>query len=77
MAQKAIGLVINETKEKIANVINSSGLPASITSLILQGFLAQSSMAEKDEIEYEKKEYDKQVEAEQNGEGENDDRSDS
>lgn len=64
MAQKSVGLIINETKEQIANIINTSGLPPSITSLILQGFLSQTSIAEQNELKFDMEQYNQQVDAE-------------
>lgn len=45
---KPLSMVIKETKMKLANICNESGLPASILDLIVQGIYSEiHSIAEK------------------------------
>lgn len=63
---KPLTMVIKETKIKIANVCNESGLPPIILDLIMQGIYSEvHSLAERqtleDEISYEKIIKDKNI----------------
>ena len=51
---KPLTMVIKETKTKIANVCNESGLPPIVLDLIMQGIYSEiRSLAEKQTIEEE------------------------
>lgn len=49
---KPLTIMINETKVKLADVCNNSGLPISILDLIIQGIYSEiHSLAEKQALE--------------------------
>ena len=55
---KPITVIREETKEKIADVINSSGLPAFIIEPILQEFLIETKNVAMRQYEHDKKQYE-------------------
>ena len=55
---KPITVVREEIKAKIADVINTSGLPAFIIEPILQDFLVEVRNVAKHQYEYDKQQYE-------------------
>ncbi len=61
---KPIVLIREETKRKLADVINESGLPAFIIEPILSDFLNETRIVAQQQYEMEKARYEKSLEAE-------------
>ena len=57
MAEKTVGIVINEVKTKIANVISESNLHPSIMKMILQELYDDLKNVEQQVLEKEYKQY--------------------
>lgn len=55
---KPITVAREEVKEKIAEVINNSGLPAFIIEPILSDFLVEVRNVAKQQYEYDKRQYE-------------------
>lgn len=55
---KPITVVREEIKEKIAEVINTSGLPAFVIEPILQDFLVEVRNVARHQYEYDKQQYE-------------------
>lgn len=55
---KTADLIVEETKEKLTNTINESGLPPFLLELILKDIYNQISFLKKKELEKSKKEYE-------------------
>ncbi len=65
---KPANLIADETRQKITNVINNSGLPAFILEPIIKDLYNQIAYLKKNELENSKKEYSKSLEeGEKNG----------
>lgn len=61
---KPISLIIEETKNGLANVCNKSGLPPIILDLILQGIYSEVHTLAEKQMSKEKEEYIKKLESE-------------
>jgi hypothetical protein len=63
---KPLTMIVKETKSKLANICNESGLPPIILDLIMQGIYSEiHSIAERQSLE-EEKSYKKMVEENKN-----------
>lgn len=62
---KPITLVIEETKTKLAEIINTSGLPPFVIEPMLNTFLQEAHMAAKRQYEIDKLQYEQAVAKEQ------------
>lgn len=62
---KPITLVIEETKTKLAEIINTSGLPPFVIEPMLNTFLQEAHMAAKRQYEIEKLQYEQSIAKEQ------------
>lgn len=62
---KPITLVIEETKTKLADVINTSGLPPFVIEPMLSTFLQEAHVASKRQYEIEKLQYEHSIAKEQ------------
>lgn len=62
---KPITLVIEETKTKLADIINTSGLPPFVIEPILSTFLQEAHAASKRQYEIDKIQYEQAVAKEQ------------
>ncbi len=71
---KPITLVIEETKTKLAEIINNSGLPPFVIEPMLNTFLQEAHVAAKRQYEIEKLQYEQAIakEEEQNEDVEKD-----
>lgn len=58
---KPITLIREETKQKLANVINESGLPAFIIEPILSDFLNETRIVAQRQYEMEKAQYEQSL----------------
>lgn len=67
---KPIVLIREETKRKLADVINESGLPAFVIEPILADFLSETRMVAQQQYEMEKMRYEKALETEKAKESE-------
>lgn len=68
---KPIMLIRKETIEKLANVINESGLPAFIIEPILKDFLSETKIAMQKQFEVEKSQYEESLKRKDNKDYEN------
>lgn len=59
---KPANLIAEETRQKITNAINNSGLPAFILEPIIKDLYNQIVYIKKNELENSKKEYSKSLE---------------
>lgn len=62
---KPITLVIEETKTKLADIINTSGLPPFVIEPILSTFLQEAHAASKRQYEIDKLQYEQAIAKEQ------------
>lgn len=62
---KPITLVIEETKTKLAEIINTSGLPPFVIEPMLNTFLQEAHVAAKRQYEIEKLQYEQSIAKEQ------------
>lgn len=62
---KPITLVIEETKTKLAEIINTSGLPPFVIEPMLNTFLQEAHIASKRQYEIDKLQYEQAVAKEQ------------
>lgn len=62
---KPITLVIEETKTKLADIINTSGLPPFVIEPILSTFLQEAHAASKRQYEIDKIQYEQAIAKEQ------------
>ena len=62
---KPITLVIEETKIKLADIINTSGLPPFVIEPILSTFLQEAHAASKRQYEIDKIQYEQAIAKEQ------------
>lgn len=62
---KPITLVIEETKTKLADVINTSGLPPFVIEPMLSTFLQEAHVASKRQYEFDKIQYKQALAKEQ------------
>lgn len=62
---KPITLVIEETKTKLADIINTSGLPPFVIEPILSTFLQEAHAASKRQYEIDKIQYEQALTKEQ------------
>lgn len=62
---KPITLVIEETKTKLADIINTSGLPPFVIEPILSTFLQEAHAASKRQYEIDKLQYEQSIAKEQ------------
>lgn len=62
---KPITLVIEETKTKLAEIINTSGLPPFVIEPILSTFLQEAHAASKGQYEIDKLQYEQAIAKEQ------------
>lgn len=62
---KPITLVIEETKTKLADIINTSGLPPFVIEPILSTFLQEAHAASKRQYEIDKIQYEQAIVKEQ------------
>lgn len=62
---KPVTLVIEETKTKLAEVINTSGLPPFVIEPMLNTFLQEAHVAAKRQYEIEKLQYEQAIAKEQ------------
>lgn len=62
---KPITLVIEETKTKLADIINTSGLPPFVIEPILSTFLQEAHAASKRQYEIDKLQYEQVIAKEQ------------
>ncbi len=62
---KPITLVIEETKTKLAEIINTSGLPPFVIEPILSTFLQEAHAASKRQYEIDKLQYEQAIAKEQ------------
>lgn len=62
---KPITLVIEETKTKLAEIINTSGLPPFVIEPILSTFLQEAHAASKRQYEIDKLQYEQTIAKEQ------------
>lgn len=62
---KPITLVIEETKTKLADVINTSGLPPFVIEPMLSTFLQEAHAASKRQYEIDKLQYEQAIAKEQ------------
>lgn len=62
---KPITLVIEETKTKLADIINTSGLPPFVIEPILSIFLQEAHAASKRQYEIDKLQYEQAIAKEQ------------
>lgn len=58
---KPITLIVEETKTKLADIINTSGLPPFVIEPILSTFLQEARIAVKRQYEIDKKQYEQAV----------------
>lgn len=65
--KKPVTLVIEETKTKLAEIINTSGLPPFVIEPILSTFLQEVHAASKRQYEIDKLQYEQAVAKEQEG----------
>lgn len=63
--KKPVTLVIEETKTKLAEIINTSGLPPFVIEPILSTFLQEAHAASKRQYEIDKLQYEQAVAKEQ------------
>lgn len=63
--KKPITLVIEETKTKLAEIINTSGLPPFVIEPILSTFLQEAHAASKRQYEIDKLQYEQAIAKEQ------------
>jgi len=63
--KKPVTLVIEETKTKLAEIINTSGLPPFVIEPMLNTFLQETHMAAKRQYEIEKLQYEQAIAKEQ------------
>lgn len=63
---KPITLIVEETKMKLAEVINTCGLPPFIIEPMLSEFLKETQFAVRKQYELDKAEYDKFLQNENN-----------
>lgn len=63
--KKPITLVIEETKTKLAEIINTSGLPPFVIEPILSTFLQEAHAASKRQYEIDKLQYEQTIAKEQ------------
>lgn len=69
--EKSINIVIEETKQNLANVINNSGLPMGIIELIINDIQGQVINAKNNQLSQEIEEYNKKITENQKKEKEN------
>lgn len=69
--KKSINIVIEETKQNLANVINNSGLPMGIIELIINDIQGQVINAKNNQLSQEIEEYNKKITEKQKKEKEN------
>lgn len=69
--EKSINIVIEETKQNLANVINNSGLPMGIIELIINDIQSQVINAKNNQLSQEIEEYNKKITESQKKEKEN------
>lgn len=62
---KPVTLVIEETKTKLADIINTSGLPPFVIEPILSTFLQEAHAASKRQYEIDKLQYEQAIAKEQ------------
>lgn len=62
---KSITIAIDETKNKLAQDINSSGLPMVVVEMILKDLYQQSQQLAKQELELDKKQLEKEKQKEE------------
>lgn len=62
---KPITLIIEETKTKLADIINTSGLPPFVIEPILSTFLQEAHAASKRQYEIDKLQYEQAIAKEQ------------
>lgn len=62
---KPITLVVEETKTKLADIINNSGLPPFVIEPILSTFLQEAHAASKRQYEIDKIQYEQAIAKEQ------------
>ena len=62
---KPITLVIEETKTKLSDIINTSGLPPFVIEPILSTFLQEAHAASKRQYEIDKLQYEQAIAKEQ------------
>lgn len=63
--KKPVTLVIEETKTKLAEIINTSGLPPFVIEPILSTFLQEAHAASKRQYEIDKLQYEQAIVKEQ------------
>lgn len=63
--KKPVTLVIEETKTKLAEIINTSGLPPFVIEPILSTFLQEAHAASKRQYEIDKLQYEQAIAKEQ------------
>ena len=63
--KKPVTLVIEETKTKLAEIINTSGLPPFVIEPMLNTFLQEAHVAAKIQYEIEKLQYEQAIAKEQ------------
>ena len=63
--KKPVTLVIEETKTKLAEIINTSGLPPFVIEPILSTFLQEAHAASKRQYEIDKFQYEQAIAKEQ------------
>lgn len=63
--KKPVTLVIEETKTKLAKIINTSGLPPFVIEPILSTFLQEAHAASKRQYEIDKLQYEQAIAKEQ------------
>lgn len=68
---KPVTLVIEETKTKLAEIINTSGLPPFVIEPILNTFLQEAHVASKRQYEIDKLQYEQAIAKEQEESNEN------
>jgi hypothetical protein len=56
--EKGINLQIEEYKARLVSVINEANLPISLTALVLQNLLAETTMVAQQLVAKEKQEFD-------------------
>lgn len=69
--EKSINIVIEETKQNLANVINNSELPMGIIELIINDIQNQVINAKNNQLSQEIEEYNKKITENQKKEKEN------
>lgn len=63
--KKPVTLVLEETKTKLAEIINTSGLPPFVIEPILSTFLQEAHAASKRQYEIDKLQYEQAIAKEQ------------